>query len=163
MERRDSNPLIDRRRRAPTRRRVLHALLGVVATLAAAGAGGAETSPEFVVIVHAENPAASVPRQFLADAFLKKVTAWEHDEKVRPVDQHARVAARAAFSKSVLRRSVAAVRQYWLQRIFAGRDVPPPEVGSDALVVRFVAAHAGAVGYVSPAAVLHGVKIVHVR
>jgi hypothetical protein len=55
------------------------------------------------------------------------------------------------------------VRQYWLQRIFAGHDVPPPEVGSDALVVRFVAAHAGAVGYVSPAAVLNGVKIVHVR
>ena len=56
---------------------------------------------------------------------------------------------RRIFSERVLKRSVAAVRNYWQQRIFSGRDVPPPEVEGDEAVVAYVAEHPGAVGYVS--------------
>jgi len=34
---------------------------------------------------------------------------------------------RVAFSKSVHGKSVGAVRAFWQQQIFSGRDVPPPE------------------------------------
>lgn len=162
MAKRDSNPNVTRRRHASTRRWALGVLLAFAASVAPTRAGSAE-APEFVVIVNAKNPKSSVRRDFLADAFLKKLTVWDHDEKIYPVDQRPSAPVRAAFSKSVLKRSVAAVRQYWLQRIFSGRDVPPPEVASDAQVVQFVASHAGAVGYVSPSATLHGVKVVQVR
>jgi hypothetical protein len=48
-----------------------------------------------------------------------------------------------------LKRTVAAVRSYWQQRIFSGRDVPPPELDSDASVIAYVERTPGAVGYVS--------------
>ena len=37
---------------------------------------------------------------------------------------------------------------YWQQRIFSGRDVPPPEFELDREVVEYVLKHAGAIGYV---------------
>ncbi len=119
--------------------------------------------PAFRVIVHPSNPVASVDRKFLADAFFKKTTRWSHDEVIRPVDQRSDSAARNRFSEEVLRRSVDAVRNYWQQIIFSGRDVPPPELDSDEEVVKYVLKHHGALGYVSGGANLNGAKVVTVQ
>ena len=48
--------------------------------------------------------------------------------------------------------SVAAVKLYWQQAVFSGRDVPPPELDSEQEVVRFVLRNPGAIGYVSDGA-----------
>ena len=108
----------------------------------------------FQVIVNPRNPVGTVSREFLADAFLKKVSRWGDGEPLRPIDLRPDSSVRRAFSDGILRRPVEAVRRYWQQRIFSGRDVPPPEVDSDEAVLRYVAKHRGAVGYVSPAAKL---------
>lgn len=121
------------------------------------------TPPAFVVIVNADNPTAAVGRKFLTDAFLKKTTRWPHGELIRPVDQAADSDVRRRFTDDVLKRSVAAVRSYWQQLIFAGRDVPPPEVGNDEQVIDYVLKHSGSVGYVSAAAKLGRVKVVGVE
>jgi hypothetical protein len=108
-----------------------------------------EPLPEFRVITHPDNPHRSVSRRFLADAFLKDVTRWEGGEPLHPVDLRSDSATRSSFSERVVKRSVAAVRSYWQQRIFSGRGLPPPELNSDEDVVRFVNRDRGAVGYVS--------------
>jgi ABC-type phosphate transport system substrate-binding protein len=117
----------------------------------------------FVVIVHPDNPLAATNRKLLSDAFLKKVTRWGNGELIRPVDQAPETGVRRKFSEDVLNRSVAAVRSYWQQIIFSGRDVPPPELPGDAEVVRYVVGHSGAVGYVSGSANTEGTKILPVR
>jgi ABC-type phosphate transport system substrate-binding protein len=124
---------------------VLLLLAGVVAGHALAG----EPTPEFRVVVHKDNGLTSLSRSFVTDAFLKKVTSWKDGERIRPVDQRPDAAVRHKFSESVLRRSVAAVRSYWQQKIFSGRDVPPPELDSDEKIVTYVESHVGAIGYVS--------------
>jgi ABC-type phosphate transport system substrate-binding protein len=123
----------------------------------------AEAAPGFRVIVNAQNQVTSVDRRFLADAFLKKTTRWGDGQPIRPVDLGPDAAVRQRFSDDVLRRSVSAVKSYWQQLVFSGRDVPPPELDSDEEVVRYVARYPGAVGYVSPAASLAGVRAVMVR
>jgi len=123
----------------------------------------ADSRPEFLVIVHPQNPVASVGRAFLADLYLKRATRWEDGELARPIDQRADSAARRVFSESVLKRSVAAVKRYWQQRIFSGRDLPPPELDGDEAVVSYVASHRGAIGYVSGNAKLDKTKLVAVR
>jgi ABC-type phosphate transport system substrate-binding protein len=129
----------------------------------ARGTARAEAVPEFRVIVHPENPVSELSRDFLADAFLKRTTRWSNGEALRPVDQRPSSAVRQRFSDSVLRRSVAAVKNYWQQRIFSGRDLPPPEEDSDEAVVEFVINHRGALGYVSGSAKLENAKRVVVR
>lgn len=118
----------------------------------------AQGSPAFRVIVHPNNPLRSADRASVADAFLKKVTRWPDGETIRAVDLRADNPVRRRFSESVLKRSVGAVRSYWQQRIFSGRDVPPPELESDASVLEFVAKYPGAIGYVAGTAKLSGVR-----
>jgi ABC-type phosphate transport system substrate-binding protein len=136
----------------------------VAATSSPSGAGPAPpTSLAFRVIVGPSNPVDSVERRFLLEAFLRKTTRWPDGQPLRPVDQPAESATRRRFSDEALNRSVSAVKEYWLQAIFSGRGVPPPEVYDDEQVVKFVLQTAGAIGYVSGNANLGGAKVVPVR
>jgi ABC-type phosphate transport system substrate-binding protein len=139
-------------------------LLGAfgVGTASAWFAAVADAKPEFRVIVHPKNRIQSASKKFLTDAFLKKTTRWEDGEAIKPVDREPKSAVRKSFTKSVLERSVAAVRNYWQQRIFSGRGVPPPELDSDEEVVAYVLKHRGAVGYVSGSAELRGANAIEV-
>jgi ABC-type phosphate transport system substrate-binding protein len=124
------------------------ALIAVVPTVWA-NEQTAPPSPAYRIIVNPKNSAASVGRAFLQDAFLKKSTRWPNDVAIQPVDMRPNSPARVSFSQEVLKRPVPAVRSYWQQRIFSGRDVPPPELDSDEKVVAHVLRYEGAVGYVS--------------
>lgn len=152
----------------PPSRKLGRRLLGVAGLCAVASwsfvpSAGAQDAPAYQVIVHPKNPATSANRTLIADIFLKKATRWENGDAAVPVDQRPSSGVRKAFSEDVLRRSVEAVRNYWTQRIFAGRELPPPEVDSDEAVVRFVANHPGALGYVSGNAPLGPCKRLEVR
>ncbi len=134
-----------------------------LALLAGRGDARAESRPDFLIIVHPGNPIAEIGRSFLADVYLKRTTRWDDGELARPVDQRPDAAPRRAFSESVLKRSVEAVKRYWQQRIFSGRDLPPPELDDDAAVVTYVATHRGAIGYISGATKPDKTKLVPVR
>ena len=150
-----------------TARAVLIALMLPAATVMT---GHAQSVPpparDYLVIVHPHNPLSSVDRNLLTEIFLKKVSRWPHGEVARPVDLSAGGAGgwvRRNFAKDILQRSVEAVRSYWQQLIFAGRNVPPPELDSNDAVVQYVITHPGAVGYVSGTAEIDGAKILRVR
>lgn len=109
---------------------------------------GAAQSDGFVVIVNESNPVSSIAKKELSNFFLKKVTAWNDGDGVKPVDLGARDPVREAFSKSVHGRAANAIKSFWQRQIFSGRGTPPPEVSSEAEVMAYVASEAGGVGYV---------------
>jgi len=123
----------------------------------------APAPPSFVVIVNPSNQATALDREFLEDAFLKKTTRWSNDEVIRPADLASGSPVRRKFTEDVLKRSVEAVKGYWQQRIFSGRDVPPPEFDKDDDAIKYVLKYDGAVAYVSAGANLNGSKVVTVR
>ncbi len=152
-----------RRRARPAA--ALAAALGAV-VLAARPAGGARPAqpppaapaaarpaagPAFVVVVHATNPSAALPRDQVARLFLRKVKRWPNGAPAEPVDLAPGAPARDQFTRRVLGKSVATVRAYWQQRIFSGAEVPPPEKAGEADALDFVRTHPGAVAYVSGA------------
>jgi hypothetical protein len=138
-------------------------IAAVLLILARPDAVARADAPDFRIIVHPKNPTGHVSKEFLSDAFLKKTTRWKDGESLRPVDLRPDSSARKRFSESVLKRSVAAVRSYWAQRIFSGRGVPPPELDSDDAAVDYVLKHRGGVGYVSAGAKLGTVKVVSIQ
>ena len=142
----------------------LSCLLSIVLGAAALSLALASDSGSSVrLIVHPSNTVASFERAFLADAFLKKATRWPDGEAIEPVDQRYGTPVRDRFSEHVLRRSAAAIRSYWQQRIFTGRGVPPPELDSDAAVLRYVQTHRGGVGYVSESAAISAVNVIAIH
>lgn len=144
--------------------RFLRTVLVVAVVLAFRDGGShASSNAPWRVIINPSNPTNVVERRFLADAFLKKVTRWSTGDAIRPVDQREEASVRQRFSDDVLGRSVAAVKNYWAQLVFSGRDLPPPELEGDEEVIRFVLKNVGAVGYVSSAANVEHVKVLTVR
>lgn len=148
-------------RRSLTKLVVSLSLVALACAWAHAQAQSAQ--PGFRVIVHPSNPTTSLERSVLVDVFLKKATRWSHGEAMLPIDQTSDSAVRRKFSEDVLKRSVAAVKSYWQQAIFSGRDIPPAELDSDQAVVQFVLKHPGAIGYVSATASLADAKAITLR
>jgi ABC-type phosphate transport system substrate-binding protein len=149
----------------PNRRQAL-LFFGLCAALTVARGAASETNGNlgnFRVIVHPDNEATALSREFLANVFLRNVRDWDGGVGILPVDLPPSSSAREEFSRRILLRSVSAVRSYWQQRIFTGRGVPPPELDSDAAVVRYVTSNRGAVGYVSKSAELDSARVVTVR
>ncbi len=145
----------------PTRRALLCSLLGLCAL--GAQPARAQSTPAFRILVHPDNPATSLSRDFVTDVFLKRTTRWGDGETAHPVDLRADSSVRKMFSEGVLRRSVSAVKRYWQQRIFSGRELPPPELENDEAVVGYVLKHRGAIGYVSGSAKIDRTKSVAVQ
>ncbi|GMU08208.1 hypothetical protein [Corallococcus caeni] len=124
-------------------------------------AGPARGSPSatYKVVVHPSNPVTELSRARLSQLFFKKSTQWDSGATALPVDLNDSSPVRAAFCDEVLKRSLPAVRAFWQQRIFSGRDVPPPELPSENEVLAFVRANPGAVGYVPASTPTPGLKV----
>ena len=120
-------------------------------------------APDYQVIVNAQNPVKALDRDYLEDVFLKRITHWPDGSFINPVDQRLQSPARQAFTEDVFNRPVAAIHDTWVQAIFAGSGIPPPELDTDAAVVEYVKSHPGAIGYVSAAAHMDGTHAVTVQ
>ncbi|MEO8035446.1 MAG: hypothetical protein ABI837_13505 [Acidobacteriota bacterium] len=116
----------------------------------------------YIVIVNSANNTTSLSSRDVAALFLKKKTSWENGTPVMPVVLSDSAAATTAFDTEILRRSANAIRAYWQQEIFSGRDVPPLEEPGDQEVVNFVQKNPGAIGFISANAPHAGVKVVSV-
>jgi ABC-type phosphate transport system substrate-binding protein len=137
--------------------------LTFILTLVLASTATAGFASDYRVVVNPNNPIDSIERKFLAEVFLKKATFWESSQIIQPVDLSPHSSTRRKFSEAVLNRSVSEIRNYWQQRIFSGRDIPPPELSTDGEVIRYVLQRQGAIGYVSESANTDQVKVVSVR
>ncbi len=117
---------------------------------------------EFKVIVNASNPVASMSRDEATQLFLKKVTHWSSGKVVQVVEP-APGPLRDAFYREVAGKSPSAMKAYWNQLIFSGREVPPVSKTSDGDVVAFVRSNPGALGYVAAGSETPGVKTVALK
>jgi len=126
------------------RRRALVALaIGLGLTASAETAGG------FKVVVHPENPTASLSGPELSAIFLKSRTRWEDGERILPADLSASSEVRREFTLAIHGMPLEAVMAHWQQEIFSGRSVPPPVKADDVAMIEFVRSNPGAIGYVS--------------
>src|SRR5688500_19167009 len=79
-------------------------LLGLTALATNVSAEEARSpAPAYRIIVHPKNPASSVERTFLRDAFLKKTTRWPHDRVIHPADLASSSAARVRLDRKSTR------------------------------------------------------------
>ena len=133
----------------------------LVALLVALGATGVQAQ-EFQVVVNADCDLTEISKSDLSKIFQKKSGKLPTGESAKPIDQKKDAGVREAFSKAVHGRSTKQIESFWQQQIFSGKDVPPDQKGTDAEVVAWVKANAGAIGYVSADAPVTGVKVVKV-
>ncbi|MDD5222976.1 MAG: substrate-binding domain-containing protein [bacterium] len=123
----------------------------------------AEEGAAFKIIVNADNSVSSLSKDAVSKYFLKKITQWDGQTAIQPVDLPAGSSVRERFSRVIHDKTVSAIKNYWQQQIFSGRSSPPPEKSSDSEVIAYVKANPGAIGYVSGGADTSGVKVLRVH
>jgi len=133
-----------------------NAILNVWVAVALLAAPGVSTAAGFKLIVNAEQRSERISKDDASRIFLKKMTRWSDGTEIRVVQPKGDTAVRGAFDKAVHDRSPAAIRTYWAQMVFSGRDVPPVERANDEAIVDFVKQNRGAIGVVSEGASLPG-------
>ena len=114
-------------------------------------------------MVNAACEISAISRSELARIFQKKVGRLPCGEEAAPVDLRRLAGVRDAFSKAVHGRSASRIELYWQRQVLSGRGTPPTRKRTDAEVVAWVKAHAGAIGYVGPHAYVGGVRVVVIR
>lgn len=119
--------------------------------------------PTYAVIVSASNTTGSLSRSLLSRMLLKKVTKWDDETTITPLDLSAKSETRAHFSKEIHKKSVKYIRRYWQKQMFSGRGTPPKQLKSDEDMLEYVAGNEGAIGYVSAGLLLpRSVRVVTV-
>lgn len=145
------------------RRRSVAIAAQALLALGLAGTSIADEDAAYKIIVNAENPVDSIDRNFLRDGYLKKTSAWGSGDALHPIDLNAKLPARDAFVRQVIRKTPAQLRSYWNQQIFSGKGTPPPALDSIAGVVAYVVADKGAVAYIPASADPGKAKVVTVK
>lgn len=118
----------------------------------------AKSWAEVVVIVH-PSVSDSASSKDISRIFLGKSKSLPGGQKVTPISLAEGNAATDEFNDKVLGKSASQLKSYWSKLIFTGKGQPPSELGSDADVVAKVSADPNSIGYVSPASVTDGVKV----
>jgi ABC-type phosphate transport system substrate-binding protein len=138
--------------------RTILAAIALAAT--SASASGAQ---EFQVIVHPSVQGTRITRANLSALFTGKTSSWGDKTPAMPVDQSAKAPVRRAFAVSIIGLSMGELQMYWQRRISTDRLFPPPIKASDQQVLEYVAANAGAVGYVgADTPIPEGVRVIAV-
>ena len=117
------------------------------------GLGPVSSEEGFKVIANPRVAGRTVSKETLSQIYLGRVKRWGDGHPVAAVDLPSASPVRAAFTQTVLGMTVLGVRSHWLRVISVGGR-PPLTRPDDTAVVAFVAAEAGAIGYVSEAAEL---------
>jgi ABC-type phosphate transport system substrate-binding protein len=137
------------------------AVAAAVAAMAVAPVSiGRAERDDYKLIVHPENEHTKLERTFVRDAYLKKAKTWSDGTTIRPIDLPNDVAARARFTREVIRKTPAQLRSYWNQRVYSGKGVPPPVVDGVAAAIAYVLATPGAIAYIPSGAYPEGARVV---
>ena len=118
---------------------------------------------DFQLVANNGVSTSSLTKSAASAIFLKKTLKWDDGTPIVVADQNDKSPVRDAFTTFVHGKSVAAIKSFWQQQIFSGRDVPPVEQASDAAVLAFVRSTPGAVGYISAKTPATGVKVLEVK
>jgi hypothetical protein len=114
------------------------------------------------VVANSSVGASSVSSEELKGVFLATKSALADGSRVEPVLAKGG-AAHDAFLKEYLGKTDAALQTYYRSLVFTGKASMPKTLTSDAEVVAYVAKTKGAIGYVSAAAAVAGVKTLEVK
>ena len=113
------------------------------------------------IVVNPSNPVSSLSKNQVSKLFLEKAT-WDDGAPVSPVDLLPASPVRQGFSQDVLGLPVTAAVDRIRDAAKASGANPPPSLASDREVLAYVRLKPGAIGYVSLAADLTGVKVIAV-
>ncbi len=129
-------------------------LSGLMAQLCLAG--------DVALIANNSVSEGSLDRQMVQKIFLGKKSRWSDKTKIVPAMLKSG-STRDTFLNDYVKKSPSQFENFWNQAIFTGKGTPPKTFASEKELVSYVAATAGAVGFVSSGTSTAGVKKISIK
>jgi ABC-type phosphate transport system substrate-binding protein len=130
--------------------------------LAAASISAVHAQAQVIVIANPGVKATEISKSDLHDVFTGAATTLPGGTHVVPILLKAGT-AHEEFLQVYIGKCDSAYRAGWRSLVFSGQASMPKSLEPDAVVVEFVAHHAGAIGYISRLTPHEGVKVLTVR
>lgn len=109
------------------------------------------------VIVHPDNPLKEASKDEIKKLFLAKSSKIQ-GVSLKPVAQNSSQSIRIVFDEDILGKSPSRAKAYWSRLVFTAAGMPPPELDTNAAVVKWVSENPKAIGYVEDSTVDSSVK-----
>lgn len=119
---------------------------------------GSAFAASITVIVHPDSPLKEASQNEIKKLFLAKSTKIQ-GESLKPVAQNSSQSIRVVFDEDILGKNPARAKAYWSRLVFTAAGMPPPELDSNAAIVKWVSENPQAIGYVEDSTVDSSVKI----
>lgn len=113
-----------------------------------------------VVIVHPSVQERSLDIDDLRAVFLRKKLQWAGGAHIVPINQPAGSVARTAFDAAILNFDPDQVARYWIDARIRSGARSPQNIPGETMVLKFIRALPGSIGYVSADQDTSGVRIV---
>lgn len=110
------------------------------------------------VIVHPDNSLNDASKDEIKRLFLSKTDAIK-GKKLKAVAQNNSQSIRIVFDEDILGKNPSKVKAYWARMVFTASGMPPPELDSNAAIIKWVSENPDAIGYIEDAAVNSSVKV----
>jgi ABC-type phosphate transport system substrate-binding protein len=138
-------------------------ILAVAILFAVLVGPAAPEGTDLAIVVNKSTTLDTISSADLRSMFLGEKTKWPDGKKVTPVETSPQSPERALLLKAVFKMSDAALKRYFMQAAFTGKDIsPPPELPSAAALKQFVARTPGAIGCILASDVDNTVTILKV-
>ncbi|RZT11004.1 hypothetical protein SAMN05216319_0526 [Duganella sp. CF402] len=125
-------------------------------------AAASVSAAEFVVVVSAKNPVATLRAEQVAAIFLSQTGRFPGGEEATALDLPVGSPLRDEFYNKIAARTPALMKAYWTKMVFTGRGQPPRELPNSAAVRRMVADNPAMIAYIDRAALDASVKAIQV-
>lgn len=117
---------------------------------------------QVIVIANPTVKAMEITKNDLKDVFTGNATSLKDGSRVVPILLKGGT-AHEEFLQAFIGKSDSTYRAGWRSLVFSGQAAMPKNLDTDAEVVEFVKANAGAIGYIGAKSPHEGVKILTVR
>jgi ABC-type phosphate transport system substrate-binding protein len=109
------------------------------------------------VIVHPDSPLKEASKDEIKKLFLAKSSKIQ-GVSLKPVAQNSSQSIRIVFDEDILGKNPSRAKAYWSRLVFTAAGMPPPELDTNAAVVKWVSENPKAIGYVEDSTVDSSVK-----
>ncbi len=123
---------------------------------------GVIASAEVVVIVNPDVEVTSLNQQTVEDIYRAHKGKWDDGQKIRVVMLKSGP-VHEEFAKKFIRGTPEQLKSLWKKVIFSGAGMPPKIVHDETMMVSYVAANKGSIGYIDSSTPHDSVKVVPVQ
>lgn len=126
------------------------------------GGSANELCAQVAVIVNKANPIIDIELRELHDIYLGDMVSWPDNKKIFAVTQRSENEVSRIFYEIAIGKKIDMVKRLWIKISLSGQAAPPKTLVTDEEVLEYVAANAGAIGFVDFKSVSREVKVVKV-